>query len=158
MTIDIEKLAKDIFGTVLVNGNEYYELDANGLKQFAEAYASELKADNENLVRINNLQAQEIVELQAHINDLREALNMMRDAFDVGGDVTSVENDALYKADNALSKTPAQHINDDVRIFTKDSLQSFENEVIEMCAKVCDESYAFDSDGFAKEIRALKGK
>ena len=37
-------------------------------------------------------------------------------------------------------------------------LQEHDNEMIERCAKVVDESYAFDSDGFAKEIRALKGK
>ena len=48
----------------------------------------------------------------------------------------------LYNA--AISKTPAQ------------SLQEHANEVIEKCAKVVDESYAFDSDGFSKEIRALK--
>ena len=42
--------------------------------------------------------------------------------------------------------------------FTLQSLQEHDNEVIERCAKVVDESYAFDSDGFAKEIRALKGK
>ena len=40
--------------------------------------------------------------------------------------------------------------------FTLQSLQEHDNEVIEKCAKVVDESYAFDSDGFAKEIRALK--
>ena len=39
---------------------------------------------------------------------LREALNAMRDAFDVGGDVTSKENNALHKADKALS-TPTTH-------------------------------------------------
>jgi len=88
-------------------------------------------------------QAQEIVELQSHINDLREALEDI--ATDSGGCCDSGYS-AAFVAKSILSKTPAQ------------SLIEHDNEVIERCAKVVDESYAFDSDGFAKAIRALKGK
>lgn len=114
-------------------------------------------------------------ELQAHINVLREALEIARDyQFDA---VNQFHNDfAGYKdekheqydydlklVENALASTPAQHINDDMRIFTKDSLQAHDDEVIERCANVCEN---MDSDGYstieqldcAKSVRALKGK
>lgn len=85
----------------------------------------------------------EIAELQAHINDLRDALNAMRDAFDIGGDVTSDENTALYKADKSIVKTPAQ------------SLQEHDNEVIEKCAKELEGLIEYRS--VIDKIRALKG-
>ena len=94
---------------------------------------------------------QEIAELKAHINDLREALERINDG------AKGIAMSYIHKqCKEALLKTPAQHINNDVLIFTKDSLQEHDNEVIEKCAKVVDESYAFDSDGFSKEIRTLK--
>lgn len=49
---------------------------------------------------------------------LREALNAMRDAFDVGGDVTSEENNALHKADKALSN-PTTHAELDAYVDAK---------------------------------------
>ena len=117
---------------------------------------AELKADNETLVQVNNKLANEVLEvsemyearidhLDAHINDLREALNAMRDVFDVGGDVTSVENNALYKADTILAKTPAQ------------SLQAHDDSLIEKCAKIADNAL-WAGKVAGDKIRELKGK
>lgn len=96
-------------------------------------------------------------ELKTHINILREALtasdNLLRELPSSGGffGLAIMENNQLV-----LSKTPAQHINDDVRIFTKDSLQEHDNEVIERIA------YTFNDEPDAvrimNKIRALKGK
>lgn len=81
----------------------------------------ELKADNERL--------------QAQINELRGALKDITTADEMG--VCDSGYTAIYIARKALSKTPAQ------------CLQEHDNEVIERCAKVADEQ------GY---IRALKGK
>ena len=94
---------------------------------------------------------EKVNELQAHINNLREALNAMRDTFDIGGDVTSVENNALYKADKALASTPAQ------------SLQEHDDEVIEMVVTLLKDSAWGDGiidmrvDDLIEDVRALKG-
>lgn len=62
-----------------------------------------------------------------------------------------------------ITNAPAQHINNDVLIFTKDSLQEHDNEVIENCAIVCEniitgDDAEFYTDAFAKAIREMKGK
>jgi hypothetical protein len=54
---------------------------------------------------IDDLQ-QKLLASQASEVRLREALNAVRDAFDKGGNVTSEENNALAKADLALSTPP----------------------------------------------------
>ena len=72
-----------------------------------------------------------ITELQVNNNRLREALELAEKA--MAYDVELVKE--------ALSKTPAQ------------CLQEHDNEVIEMCAKVCDR---FDNYGLAVKIRVLK--
>ena len=90
----------------------------------------EILSENENLER-------EIAELKAQINGLRESIaEIAADAQD------SYTNEALTKL---LSKTPAQ------------SLQEFENEVIEKCAKVCD-AWSLIGKSIAHDVRALKGK
>ena len=84
---------------------------------------------------------QEIAKLKAHINDLREALEKLAGT---NGYVKSV-------ALQALASTPAQ------------SLLQHDNEVIEKCAKVCED---INEDGYttieeqfcAERIRDLKGK
>ena len=102
-----------------------------------------------------NMLFSDFLELQAKNSELSASINDLREALEENHYCNSSDKAInLYNA--AISKTPAQHINDDVLIFTKDSLQEHDNEVIEKCAKVVDESYAFDSDGFSKEIRALK--
>ena len=100
-------------------------------------------------------------ELSASINVLREALEWALECVDVGGWIESGDMkpavDAYRKASAVLASTPAQHINNDVLFFTKDSLQAHDNEVIERCAKV-----AMDWDitgiAIADAIRSLKGK
>lgn len=163
MTIDIEKLADEFLHGADRNG-AYYGY-ADDLKQFAEAYAAKVLEDKEReiaelktTVRSDNSKV--IAALNAHINDLREALedtntrlNEMVDVFYKG----STAADRKRIADNfeLLSKTPAQ------------SLQEHDNEVIEKCAKVCDEAGQPNKDEIhtdaqwaakvlAANIRALK--
>ena len=110
----------------------------------------------------------EIAELQSHINDLREAINTALSCVDEEINPRNYNGEILTKFINdygemvdilqeALSKTPAQF------------LQEFENEVIEKCAKVCDEASQPNKDEIhtdgqwaakvlAANIRALKGK
>ena len=138
-----------ILCTAMIRTGDRFERDIAKLawqaaKADSEQEIAELKAEYEIQKELCNHFANKSLELQSHINNLREALNMMRDAFDVGGDVTSIENDALYKADNALSKTPAQ------------SLQEHDNEVIEKCAKELEELIEYRS--VIDKIRTLKGK
>ena len=88
-----------------------------------------------------------IASLKLNINDLREALE----------EITNTDPDEgtqwfHSKAEQALAITPAQHINDDVIIFTKDSLQEHDNEVIEMVASAC----TCGCDDCPDNIRALK--
>jgi Flp pilus assembly CpaE family ATPase len=74
-------------------------------------------------------------QMQAQINELREALEVCKYDCHTG--------EVIGVAQQALAKIPAQ------------SLQEHDNEVIEKCAKVCDEHGAI---WVAKSIRALKGK
>lgn len=94
-----------------------------------------------------------ITELQAHINDLREWLGYLGHECKRHGITVTVKGKSFTEA---LASTPAQHINNDVLIFTKDSLQEHDNEVIEKCAKVCDDLSMNDGITCAEEIRALK--
>ncbi len=83
---------------------------------------------------MNEILTNENTELQAYINDLRETLE----------EIIKYTPETFWQnkaAQQALSKTPAQ------------SLQQFENEVIESCAKVLDERKL---TGTAEAIRALK--
>lgn len=87
----------------------------------------------------------EVYELRANINALREALEVYANRDELGSGL----------AKNALSSTPAQ------------SLAEHDNEVIERCAKVCDEAGQPNKDEIhtdaqwaakvmAANIRALK--
>lgn len=123
MTIDIEKLAVDCEvsdGMFLLSKEQ-----KDNLQKFAESYAAKVLEDKEHeiaelktTVRSDNSKV--IAALNAHINDLREALEENHYS-------NSTEKaNKLYK--EALSKTPAQYIKDDVLIFTKESLQEHDNE------------------------------
>ena len=138
--------------------DEYY--------QIAKEAWQVAKADSEQeiamlIVRVGDVtQAyqEKVNELQAHINDLREAFRKIRSCYGDGYEVDNI-------ARQALSKTPAQHINDDVVIFDKKSLQEHDNEVIEKCANVCENNDGSWADyiwneavnNCARQIRALKG-
>lgn len=145
--IDIEKLAQDMFGTVLVNGKEYYEIDSEEWKNLAEAYAAKVLEDKERELcvlkelRANSIEnsCKQILELQSHINALREAFRKIRSCYGDGYEVDNI-------ARQALSKTPAQ------------SLIEHDNEVIERCAKVLEQMELIGGLDFAESIRALKGK
>lgn len=72
-----------------------------------------------------------VTELQSHINTLREALEKVKAQNDKYGKDGHIDHVVV----NALYSTPAE------------SLQAFENEVIEKCANVCDEQATeWDSD------------
>lgn len=154
MTIDIEKLAKENgFVTHTADDGECYS-DIETLKQFAEAYAAKVLEDKERENAENQLANSQFVkqfnEFKSHINDLREALEDTTTRLDeindvkqvkIAGDIKCVERNKQL-----LSKTPAQ------------SLQAHENEVIERCAKVCDEKRKglWTVQFLASEIRELK--
>lgn len=113
-----------------------------------EASWQAARADSESILQE---QQNTIAELKANINDLREALN---DCY------YEVNTNFAKIIKELISKTPAQHINNDVLIFTKDSLQEHDNATIEKCAKVCDEmnnEYGW-GEVAANTIRLLKGK
>ena len=140
--IDIEKLAQDMFGTVLVNGKEYYEIDSEEWKNLAEAYAAKVLEDKERETAELKEQIEGLIDsgsaaitaLKANVNDLREALQSASNYVD--------KNSVLGKLiASILLKTPAQNP------------QEFENEVIEICAEEVDER---GSRFEAENIRALK--
>ena len=93
-------------------------------------------------------QSAEIERLKAHIEELRKALEEIKSM--------SVQSDDGYIAQNiatiTLASTPQQ------------SLQAHDDEVIERCARICDEAINRESanwivgHGFAEAIRALKEK
>ena len=117
--------------------NRIAELKAKVSELDGRLGSRNLHKEHEYLQRMN--------ELQANINVLREALEWIdRDYGTIG--IHSIVT-------SALSKTPAQHINNDVLIFTKDSLQAHDNDLIEKCAIVCD-GYTHGA-WFADKIRAL---
>ena len=96
-----------------------------------------------------------IAELQAHINVLREALENLHDdiaEYQKLNNIGGYENQCMKQARQALAKTPTQ------------SLQVRDDEVIERCAKACEnlitESFSkpLSFDDIAIAIRALKGK
>lgn len=133
--IDIEKLAEEHLTPFARTGWTAY---GEQLKQFAEALLedkereiAELKAKLK-----HETSRKHITELQAHINDLREALEEIAN--------TDPDEGTQWfhsKAEQALLKTPAQ------------SLQSVINETIEMCAEEVEER---GSRFEAEIIRALK--
>ena len=162
MTIDIEKLAEeagaystDTAKEVYLQNDEYIFIK-NSLINFAEAYAAKVHDK-----RVGELEAKNR-ELSASINDLHEAINTALSCVDEEINPRNYNGEILTKFINdygemvdilqeALSKTPAQ------------SLQEFENEVIERCAKVCEEIVIENPgradltvDQCAKTIRALK--
>lgn len=157
--IDIEKLA-DAFLHDTTRYGAYYGF-AEDLKQFAEAYAAKVLEDKER--EIAELRAKlkhetsrkHINELQSHINDLRDAINMALSCVDEEINPRNYNGEILTKFINdygemvdilqeALSETPAQ------------SLQSFENEVIERCAKLFEGEGNIAGNAIALAIRALK--
>ena len=138
MTIDIEKLAEEngFIPHEADDGECYADLET--LKQFADALLEDKEreiAELKTTVRSDNSKV--IAALNARINDLREALEKAMN-----------DEAGWYEiAKQALTKTPAQ------------SLQEFENEVIERCAQLSD-ACAYMSENFnalSEEIRALKG-
>ncbi len=154
---DIEKLAKEngFIPHEADDGECYADLET--LKQFAEAYTTKVLEDKEREIaelreplkdRQTDLDFEfnraeqnefEVNALKEHNNDLREALEGLMHYFE---DDEDSHNKSIFETcRNVISKTPAQ------------SLQAFENEVIEKCAKVCDEHGAI---WVAKSIRALK--
>lgn len=174
--IDIEKLAKEYGLTEFVYGTEYV---SDSLVNFAEAYAAKVMEDKEREIErwkliasdqkmlieglkgeCKNMGTTDICialarkdtankELQAHINDLREALERLSNdrklwkVSAIGGqDSYAGMPPAIRIIDEALAETPAQ------------SLQEHDNEVIEMCAEELEErGCRFESE----VIRALKG-
>ena len=108
---------------------------------------AELQAANEALLVINDNSAKQIEELQANNNNLREALERIKQNKYAGISTASlppIDQRALW-AEQALSSTPAE------------SLQAHDDELIEKCAKVCEENFKpFTYDGVAEAIRALK--
>ncbi len=125
MTIDIEKLA------IEAGFGEALLTWPNvpeKLLALCEAYAAKVLEDKE----------RETAELKSHIEELRKFIYWECDVY-----LNGQNSEFSKKYRELLDKTPAQ------------SLQSFENEVIERCAKVCDR---FDNYGLADKIRALKGK
>ena len=122
MTIDIEKLAEEHLTPFARTGWTAY---GEQLKQFAEAYAVKVLEDKEReitrLTFISTTLKDNIDELQAHINDLREDFRKIRSCYGDGYEVDNI-------ARQALSKTPAQ------------SLQEHDNEVVERCAKAAEKN------------------
>lgn len=139
MTIDIEKLATEHLTPFARTGWTAY---GEQLKQFAEAYAAKVLEDKE---RENSELKTKIKHetSRKHINELQSSINVLREALE---DIAKVNHSSAKCgeiASKALQATPAQ------------SLQEHDNEVIERCAKVCEENeYSFVS---AVKIRALKG-
>lgn len=89
----------------------------------------------------NDVEAMEITQLKAHINELREALERINHA------AKGIAMSYIHtQCKEALAKTPAQ------------SLQAHDDEVIERCAKVCENSDRHRGEYFATKIRTLKGK
>lgn len=89
----------------------------------------------------------EVYELQAHINELREALEiasatLIKYEIDCGEYTTKEHENTVKKLKQAIAQTPAQ------------SLAAHDNEVIERCAKILEDfcECEFGSD----QIRALK--
>lgn len=171
--IDIEKLRTD------VNFKCGYIGFSNDLKKFAKLYAEAATAEANK--RIAELQAkvseldgmlgkrnlhkeheylQRMNELQASNNDLSEALEYFVDAFGYASFISDDEKESVEEVINArklLEATPAE------------SLAKRDDEVIEKCAKVCDEDAkqsrefaepfaARCAELLAEAIRALKGK
>ena len=95
------------------------------------------------ILEITDSFLQRVKELQAHNERLREALEACKYDCHTG--------EVILIAEKALSSTPAQ------------SLAEHDNEVVERCAKVCDEQ-AHEPEYYegelycAEEIRALKGE
>ena len=114
-----------------------------------EREIAELKKD---LILVDTLYRQSC----SSINDLREALEESRRELQAcqavihldGGFDPAYVNGAkasIKKTDAVLAKTQAQ------------SLQAFENEVIERCAEIAKKYDGMSGDSISKIIRALKG-
>ena len=108
-----------------------------------ESQASEIAE----LELANNQTVGDLYELQSHINVLREALENLIDYVEAAEPNCTL----IEKVKTSIIKTPAQHINDDMVIFDKKSLQAHDDEVLELAAKVC-EGVSTSSE----VIRALK--
>lgn len=142
--IDIGKLADENGGYRLTNKSNEFTFTADDLKQFAEAYATKVMEEKEreiaelkkDLILVDTLYRQSC----SSINDLREALEKLAK---LGNGELYGNSEGNLIAQQALSKTPAQ------------SLQEFENEVIEICAEEVEER---GSRFEAEVIRGLKGK
>lgn len=108
----------------------------------ADAREAKLEGEVAELKEVIAISADGFEQLQSSNNDLREALQIAYKWMPASIHVDGFEND-MQTILKALSATPAE------------SLQAFENEVIERCAKVCDEVKLWRT---AIDIRALKGK
>ena len=92
---------------------------------------------------MNEILTNEITELQAHINDLREALKSLHDdiaEYQKLNNIGGYENQCMKQARQALATTPAQ------------SLQAHDNEVIEKCAKVCDDRAKYMKEMIMQDV------
>lgn len=133
----------------------------------SENRIAELKANTSQMVQAVSLAADareacmenEIIALQAHINVLHKFIYWECDVYLNG---QNPEFSKKYR--ELLDSTPAQHINDDVRIFTKDLLQAHDNEVIEQVVTILKDSAWDDGiidmrvDDLIEDVRKLKGK
>jgi len=114
------------------NGYKKSELELN---ERGEYKLLEARLDNKVWQAATQHSEREIAELKAHINVLREALVEVVNRTESFG-IESI-------AQKALASTPAQ------------SLVEHDNEVIERCVKVCNES--INTWHASRNIRALKG-
>lgn len=139
--------------------------EANKRIEVLEGEVAELKQDRNDLNYLCMERLHKIESIEAHINTLREALSgilpYMFDVCDKGPDGEGWKSSKLMSeidaAEEALSATPAE------------SLAKHDDELIEKCARVCDEDAkqsrefaepfaARCAELLAEAIRALKGK
>ena len=174
---EFEKWWKSMAGKIIPmnDSSSFSEVIAKTAWQAAKADSESILQEQQNTIvelEINyNMLFGDFLELQAKnselsasINDLREALEEIAETNASKHGTTRMMLDrALYITNEALSKTPAQHINDDVLIFTKDSLQEHANEreIAELQAHInvlrenLDYAYYEVNTHFARNIKDL---
>ncbi len=105
----------------------------------------------------------QIVELQAQINELREALEETKTFLDFNIELVQTDEFGNVEPANSYSYELYRYvcfINESLAKTAPQCLQEHDNEVIEMCAKICDEmnnEYGWGKVA-ANTIRLLKGK
>ena len=131
--------------------------DSERILQEQQNTIAEIELDyNRLLSDFLELQAQNI-ELSASINVLREALmDISKTNASTHGTTQMMLAHCIKSANEVLAATPAQHTNDDMRIFSKYSLQAHDDKVIDRVA-VLVYNYTHDEE-LESKIEALKGK